>query len=126
MVSFTSEPTGAAVWVDGTPRGQTPISLGLAKNQTHVVLFKLDGYNEFGATLSKKVSGGLVVLDVLGGLVPVVIDAATGSWYKLDANTLHGPLTKKVAELGEPAGRLTPEQIKRVLAGTRLDEVLRP
>jgi hypothetical protein len=124
MVQFASQPTGAAVWVDGTPRGQTPIALGLSKSENHVVVFKLDGYNDFGATLNKHVSGGLVVLDVLGGIVPVVIDAATGSWYKLSANTLLGPITKTSTELGKADGQLTPTQLKRVLNHEPMDRVL--
>lgn len=126
-VTFTSNPPGAAVWVDNVPRGQTPVMLSLSKNDNHTILFKMDGYQEFGATINKKVSAGYVVLDILGGLFPVIIDAATGSWYKLDANSIHGPLAKIG---GEPAGEahssgtLTTAELKLLQEGRRLDEIL--
>jgi len=120
MVQFTSSPDGADVWVNGTPRGKTPLSLGLAKNQSYTVLFKLDGHSDFGAELNKQISAGLVVLDVLGGLVPIVIDAATGSWYKLSANTLHGSLTK----VDKPDGTLTPQQLTLVKMGVPVDRAV--
>ncbi|ETA27261.1 hypothetical protein SJDPG2_04310 [Porphyromonas gingivalis SJD2] len=34
-----------------------------------------------------------VVLDVLGGLIPVAIDAITGNWYGLDQNKLNVDFT---------------------------------
>ena len=120
-VQFTSTPDGAEVWVDGTPRGKTPIILDLAKNQNHAVIFKKEGYGDFGATINRKVSAGYVILDVLGGLLPVVIDAATGSWYVLGANTLHGALTTKTADT---KGQLTPEQLNMMKLGMSLDQVL--
>jgi hypothetical protein len=126
-VTFTSNPPGAAVWVDNVPRGQTPVILSLPKNENHSILFKMDGYQEFGATINKKVSAGYVVLDILGGLFPVIIDAATGSWYKLDANTIHGPLAKIGGTSVEPAaasGTLTQAQIKMLKEGKRLDDIL--
>lgn len=122
MVAFTSNPTGAEVWVDGTPRGVTPTSLGLTKNQNHTVLFKLAGYGDFGTEITKHVSGGLVVLDILGGVLPVVIDAATGSWYKLSANSVHGSLAVTDTE---PDGQLTMQQLNLVNLGVSIDEALR-
>lgn len=125
-VTFTSNPAGAAVWVDNVPRGQTPVILSLSKNDNHSILFKMDGYQEFGATINKKVSAGYVVLDILGGLFPVIIDAATGSWYKLDANTIHGPLAKigGTPENTEASGTLTAAQLKMLKDGKRLDDIL--
>ena len=65
-------------------------------------------------TVSKKVGAGYVVLDVLGGLLPVIIDAATGSWYVLSTNTVHGMLNPATSEL---SGELTPEQLDQVRRG---------
>jgi hypothetical protein len=121
-VHFTSTPDGADVWVNGSPRGKTPIILELAKNQNHTVLFKKEGYGDFAATINRKVSAGYVILDVLGGILPVVIDAATGSWYSLNANTLHGALATQASE--PPSGQLTLEQLNLIKLGMSLDQVL--
>lgn len=119
-VQFTSSPDQAEVWVDGIPRGRTPLTLGLAKNQSHTVLFKLPGYSDFGTVIHRQVSAKYIVLDVLGGVIPVVIDAVTGSWYKLSDNTVHGALTKD----GEPDGTLTPEQLTLVKLGIPVDRAI--
>jgi len=121
MVQFTSRPDGAEVWVDGTPRGRTPISLGLSKNQNHTVVFRLAGHGDFGAEITRQISAGYVVLDVLGGVVPVLIDAATGSWYKLSVNTLHGSLNPVDSE---DSGQLTPQQLTLLRLGVALDRIL--
>jgi hypothetical protein len=34
--------------------------------------------------MDPKAGGGWIVLDVLAGLVPVIIDAATGEWSSVD------------------------------------------
>jgi len=34
------------------------------------------------------------VLDILGGLIPIVIDAATGDWNKLDQDSVNAALEK--------------------------------
>jgi len=35
------------------------------------------------------------VLDVLGGLVPIIVDAATNSWYKLDQSNFNAVLASQ-------------------------------
>src|SRR5690606_18412236 len=113
-VTFTSSPEGAEVWVNGMRRGTTPLVLDLQKNQDYTVIFKKPGHADVAVTVSKKVGAGYVVLDVLGGLLPVIIDAATGSWYVLSTNTVHGMLNPATSEL---SGELTPEQLDQVRRG---------
>ena len=119
-VTFTSAPEQAEVWIDGTRRGTTPVILDLAKNQDYTVMFKKPGHGDQVVALTKKVSGGYVVLDVLGGLIPVVIDAATGSWYVLSTNAVHGTLSPST----ETSGTLTAVQLMNLRNGMSLDRVL--
>lgn len=113
-VTFTSSPEGAEVWINGMRRGTTPTVLDLQKNQDYTVVFKLPGHKDVATTISKKVGAGYVVLDVLGGLLPVIIDAATGSWFVLSTNAVHGTLDPVASEL---SGTLTPEQLEQVRRG---------
>jgi len=114
LVTFTSSPEGADVYVNGTRRGTTPLSIPLSKTEDYAITFRKDGYEEVVATISKKVGAGWVILDVLGGLVPVVIDAATGSWYTLSTSSVHGSLRSASTQA---AGTLTPEQLEAVRRG---------
>ena len=79
-VAMSSNPTGAEVWIDGARRGTTPFSLDLNNHTSHTVVFRLEGHQEVTCQLTTSVGAGWVILDVLGGLIPVIVDAATGKW----------------------------------------------
>jgi hypothetical protein len=83
-VDFSSEPDGAKVYVNGVLRGTTPVKLKLESKRTYNIEFKKEGYETKNFTLTNHVGVGWVILDVIFGIVPVVVDAATGSWYVLD------------------------------------------
>jgi hypothetical protein len=94
-VKFTSDPNGAEVWVDGDRMGKTPIELKLSKKDNHKVTFKMADKSERTYFINKKVKAGYIILDVIFGVVPVVIDAVAGSWYGLDDDDVHGALTEE-------------------------------
>jgi len=52
------------------------------------------------------VRAGIVVLDILVGLVPVIIDAATGAWNSLSPNMVNVTLTKTAMIDGPPTIRV--------------------
>ena len=81
MAPMSSDPPGAEVFVDGHRVGQTPMTLELSHKSEHVITFRKAGYKEATCTIGRSVGAGWIVLDVIGGLIPVIIDAATGSWY---------------------------------------------
>ena len=82
-VAMSSNPAGAEVWIDGTRRGTTPVSFDLNNHQGHTVVFRQEGHQEVTCQLTTSVGAGWVILDVLGGLIPVIVDAATGKWNSL-------------------------------------------
>lgn len=93
-VAMSSEPTQATVYVDGDRVGQTPITLELDNQESHTVTFEKDGYQEATCQLDTSVGAGFVILDVVGGLVPVIIDAATGKWSSLGSETCNVTLAQ--------------------------------
>lgn len=90
-VQVNSNPSGAEVFVDGVRSGKTPILLKLDSRKPHVLTLK-NGGKEESYTLNNKLGAGWIVLDVLGGLAPIVIDAATGAWYTLDPREVNAQL----------------------------------
>jgi len=82
-VNFGSNPSGAEVWIDGKMMGSTPINFKLASKISYTIEFKYQGQTK-SVVLNNHIGAGWIILDVLAGLVPVIIDAATGSWYSLD------------------------------------------
>ena len=102
-VAMASEPSEAEVWVNGLLLGTTPISLDLANTENHAVVFRKVGHRSVTCLLHAKVGAGWVVLDVLAGVIPVIVDAATGAWKGIeqDACNVVLPVVGSGGWLGE-------------------------
>jgi hypothetical protein len=94
-VSFDSVPGAAEVWVNGAKVGVTPCRIALKRNQEYTIEFKKQGYETKSYRITNSIGAGWVILDLLGGLIPVVIDAATGAWYSLDQDNVNAVLEKQ-------------------------------
>ncbi len=69
-VNFVSNPTGAAVILDGSIVGTTPISLDIAFGQ-HTAIFRLTGYLD--TTMSLTLTQGMQPFTLTANLTPVVV-----------------------------------------------------
>jgi hypothetical protein len=77
------------VYVDGAKFGATPIALEL-DNKTGVTIAVKTKDGKQGACLLASSAGvGWILLDLLFGLVPLVIDAMTSGWSSLDKDRCH-------------------------------------
>ena len=94
-VDFSSDPSGAKVYVNGQYMGTAPLQLNLASKHTYTIEFRKDGYESRNVIINSSVGAGWIVLDVIFGLVPVIIDAATGSWNSLDQEHVNGALEQQ-------------------------------
>jgi len=94
-VDFNSDPKGAKVYVNGNYRGETPIRLKLESKRTYEIEFRKEEYKSKIFNITNHVGAGWIVLDILAGLVPVIIDAATGAWYELDQKNINAILEKQ-------------------------------
>jgi hypothetical protein len=94
-VKFDSEPAGAQVIVNGTVMGTTPCAFKLESKGTYMIEIRKEGHAIWGKQLTNHVGAGWIILDILGGLVPIIIDAATGAWYQLDEKSINAVLIKQ-------------------------------
>lgn len=94
-VRFGSDPQKAEVWVNGAKMGETPISLKLESKKTYQIEFRKEGYKPVTRTITNHVGAGWIILDVLAGLIPIIVDAATGAWYSLDQKNVDAVLEKQ-------------------------------
>lgn len=83
-VSFASEPSDAKVYINGSHIGKTPVQVKLKTKDNYTIEFKKDGFEPRTHIMTNSVGGGWVVLDILGGLIALGVDAATGNWYSFD------------------------------------------
>jgi len=91
-VDFSSDPSGAKVYVNGNLMGTTPVKLKLESKKVYNIEFKKEGFETKTFTITNHVGVGWVILDILVGLIPVVVDAATGAWYSLDQDNVNAIL----------------------------------
>ena len=94
-IDFSSDPTGSKIYVNGQLMGTAPLELKLQTKQTYNIEFRKEGYENKTVILTNSVGAGWIVLDVIFGLIPVVVDAATGNWYSLDQEHVNAALEKQ-------------------------------
>lgn len=90
-VTFTSEPSGATVVIDGMSRGRTPLSIKLKKNAYDTIMIKMDGYRTITRPLDKKYDS-IALLNIFWDLSTT--DMITGAAYEYEPNTYHFELEK--------------------------------
>lgn len=106
VVYFESDPP-AEVWVDsalvGTATLTPELRIPLESKDVHYVEFRL-GKERLNFTLTRSLSAGYLVADILLGFIPLIVDAATGDWNSIDQERLrvefHGD--------GQPSLRVLP------------------
>jgi len=89
---FSSDPVGAKVYVNGQYMGKTPLQLNLKKNQSYSIEFRKEGFENKTVLVNNTVGAGWIVIDVIFGLIPVIVDAATGNWNSLEPSTVNAAL----------------------------------
>ena len=106
-VDFTSQPTGAKVFINGKEYGTTPTSVSLNRNanmpgvtsgqKQYEVKIELEGYHPYEIKVKREFNSWFLGNIILGGLVGIVIDAATGSMYKLSPDQVIAQLGHQTA-----------------------------
>lgn len=84
-----SEPSGATVFVEDEPVGQTPTKVRVDPKKGVRLKVSKKGHGTAYEYVGRQVGGLWVVLDALGGTIPALIDAITGGWYELDRETVN-------------------------------------
>ena len=85
-VAFNSDPQGAEIYINGNRMGKTPMPMNLSNLKAVTVTFKKEGFEDKTYIINTKIGAGWVILDCLGGFIPVIIDAVTENWYNLDTD----------------------------------------
>ena len=91
-VGYSSDPSGAKVYINGQHMGTTPFEMEMKSNRTYTIEFRKEGYESKTVVLNNSIGAGWIILDVLGGLIPIIVDAATGAWYSLDQDHVNAAL----------------------------------
>ena len=118
VVSISSDPSGADVWVDGEKIGKTPVSPNLKRKRSHLVVLRKDGYREEQRVIHRVLSGAVAGNLIAGGLIGWGVDALTGAQWRLVPETLHVELDP-LPEGAAAAARRPADEIRSRLAAIR-------
>ncbi|WP_266205508.1 PEGA domain-containing protein [Pontibacter kalidii] len=106
-VDFSSQPTGAKVSINGAAYGTTPTQVRLKRNANfpgtpsgrgfYDVKIELDGYYPYEVKVKREFNGWFLGNILIGGLIGIIVDAATGSMYKLSPDQVIAQLGRQTA-----------------------------
>lgn len=94
-IPVKSNPDSADVYLNGNLVGQTPTDIKISGKQKHTLEVKKEGYEPAKVDMRTHVQAGWIILDVLFGIVPIFVDAATGSWKSLNDKQVEVRLEQK-------------------------------
>ena len=118
-IPVQSSPNAVSIDVGGQTY-TTPTTLNLERKNEYILKFSKEGYESAQIHITKHLSGGYLVFDILLGLVGVIIDAATGAWYNLEPESVMVSLSKISAGPGPAEIRIA---IENTAVSSELDIV---
>ncbi|PWJ39258.1 PEGA domain-containing protein [Sediminitomix flava] len=105
LVNFSSQPSGAKIFIDGKEYGQTPSTVSLKRmgrlkgeastKQSYNVKVELEGFYPYEVIIKREMDGWFLGNILFGGLVGIIIDAASGAMYKLTPDQVIAQLGTK-------------------------------
>jgi len=82
-VELKSNPPNAKITIDGKKFGTSPQVVNIDRGSNHIIIFELDGYENYENQLTRKISSWFW-LNALNGFLPgMTIDMFSGSMYNL-------------------------------------------
>ena len=100
-MSFSSEPSGATVLINGERAGTTPLQYSVKRDTESAIIIRKDGYEPLTRRTSKGLSGAGIA-DVIGAciwILPIFGLLSSGAWSQEPDN---------MAVILEPAPAVTP------------------
>ena len=79
-VEVRSSPTGAAFVTNTGHRGTTPATITIPDDISLQVSYTMDGYKDVTITLPPRMSGWFLANLIIGGIIGIIIDLASGNW----------------------------------------------
>jgi len=91
-IKISSTPSEATVTIDSLEVGKTPFKTKLKRKQNHLVRLELEGYQPYEIELKRKFNGWIIGNAMVGGIIGVIVDLSTGSFYYLSPKEINAEL----------------------------------
>lgn len=95
-VKFSSNPSIATVFIDNVEVGKTPFEIMLNRNKEHGIMLKLEGYQPYQTSITRKINGWFWGNILIGGLIGVIVDASTGAMYNLTPKEINAQMNSGI------------------------------
>lgn len=93
-IGISSSPLNAQITIDKKSMGKTPYFAELDRGSEHVIIIQLNGYKTEKLLITKSISGWTFGNILLGNIIGLGIDLATGGLYELSPEQLNISLKK--------------------------------
>lgn len=120
-IDFSSQPTGAKIFIDGKEYGITPKTVDLKRKgrlkgeisskKEYAVKVELEGFYPYEVKLKREMDGWFLGNIIFGGLIGIIIDASNGAMYKLNPDQV-------IAQMGKSTSMISSEEEKVFVAVT--------
>ena len=84
LIIVSTNPTAAKVFLDNNEVGTSPLTVKMSIDQSHIIRVEKEGYETKSETIVRRIGWGWVILDIICGIIPVVVDLITSKWYELN------------------------------------------
>ena len=108
-IDVFSNPNGADVTVDGRFVGKTPLTTQVKRKRRHQIKIMKEGYVEESRVTKKGFNWWFAGNVLIGGIVGIIIDFATGAVYSVEPDEVKVPLVK---EESVPTSQTAQKEIK--------------
>jgi len=120
-IDFSSQPTGAKIFIDGKEYGITPKTVDLKRKgrlkgeisskKEYAVKVELEGFYPYEVKLKREMDGWFLGNIIFGGLIGIIIDASNGAMYKLNPDQV-------IAQMGKSTSMISSKDEKVFVAVT--------
>lgn len=110
-IAISASPTDTEIFVNDASVGRGATVLNLDGSKGVRIDCRRAGFVSFSQVLTSRIAPVWVVLDVVTGLIPLIVDAATGAWNELHPDVVNCALTPvagPIPVLPPPEGALAP------------------
>ncbi len=103
-LTFVTEPPGAQIIIESMPMGVTPASLTLKRKdytENATLVFKKEGYQDFGTTITTSLNGWFWGNIVTGGVFGTTTDSISGAMWEFETDKYFATLQPVKASQAE-------------------------
>lgn len=100
-------PTESKVFLDGEFLGVTPLKMRVSKyklQEGSILEIRKDGYESLFYEVNRRPHVGYVVLNILSGSIPLIIDVANGNIYRPNTRNIEIDLKNRSIDTEEGKG----------------------